>query len=56
MRADKEAIDGVKMLLSGLHAAMTQHITNKDHRETEVILRQLDERFGKWLCDVRRID
>lgn len=56
MRADKEAIDGVRTLLSGLHAAMTQQISNKDHRETEVILRQLDERFGKWLRDVRRID
>lgn len=56
MKADNEAIDGVRHLLSGLHAAMTQQIRNKNYSEAELILHQLDQRFGQWLRDVKRID
>jgi hypothetical protein len=53
MKADKEAIDGVQHLRQGLHAAMTALLTKGDLKETELILRQLDARFGQWLSRAR---
>lgn len=52
MMADRTAVEGVKFLRAGLHAAMTALLQEGNLKKTEQILRELDGKFGEWLAGI----
>ena len=52
MKADQTAIEGVRYLRTGLHAAMTALLQEGNLKKTEQILREMDAKFDEWFSRI----